>query len=146
MARRNLYRSCKSRVLGGVCGGLGEYFDVDPVLIRLLFLISIIAGGIGFVVYLFAWLVIPNDPKCEHENVKDEIKEAAQDVADAVKTGVRNKKDDNRAIIGIIILIFGLLLLVKNITGLHFWNYFWPIILIVLGLFVLFKDVRKGDK
>lgn len=140
---KKLYRSCQSRVLGGVCGGIGEYFDVDPVLIRLLFVISIIAGGVGVLVYLISWLVIPNDPKCEHEDVKDEIKGAAEEVAKTIKSEVKNKQHDNRYIIGLIILVAGILLLLRNITGLHFWDNFWPMLIIILGLFILFEGTRR---
>lgn len=56
---KRLYRSKKNRVLGGVCGGIGEYFDVDPVLIRLAWILFSFMGGSGVLAYLIAWLVIP---------------------------------------------------------------------------------------
>lgn len=55
---KRLYRSRKSRIIAGVCGGLGEYFGIDPVLIRLIWLIFIFVGG-GIIAYLIAWIVIP---------------------------------------------------------------------------------------
>jgi phage shock protein PspC (stress-responsive transcriptional regulator) len=56
-----LYRSVRDRKIGGVCGGLGEYFEIDPTIIRVLFALSIITG-FGLVAYLVAWLVIPLAP------------------------------------------------------------------------------------
>ena len=56
---KHLYRSHANRVLGGVCGGLGHYFNIDPVLIRLVWLLLILFGGIGLVLYLIAWVIIP---------------------------------------------------------------------------------------
>jgi phage shock protein C len=58
-----LYRSRKDRKLAGVCGGLGEYFEVDPIIIRLLWVFLILAGGGGVLAYLIAWLVVPEAPE-----------------------------------------------------------------------------------
>ncbi|MGM0439176.1 MAG: PspC domain-containing protein [Patescibacteria group bacterium] len=60
-----LYRSNKNKVFAGVCGGIGEYMDVDPVIIRLIWvLVSIFAGmGIlGLIAYIIAALIIPENP------------------------------------------------------------------------------------
>lgn len=59
---KRLYRSPKNRILGGVCTGIGNYFNVDPVLIRLLWVVGFFAAGIGFLAYLIAWIIIPEDP------------------------------------------------------------------------------------
>jgi len=57
---KKLYRSGKEKVLGGVCGGMAEYFNVDPVLVRLFWvLLALSSGGSAILVYLLAWLVIP---------------------------------------------------------------------------------------
>jgi phage shock protein C len=61
MEPKRLYRSTTNKVFAGVCGGLGEYLNIDPVLIRLLWLLIVIATGIfpGVVVYIIAIFVIP---------------------------------------------------------------------------------------
>lgn len=56
---KRLYRSRDNRVIGGVCGGLGDYFDVDPVMVRLIWIILILFGGIGLMLYLVGWFIIP---------------------------------------------------------------------------------------
>jgi phage shock protein C len=60
---RRLYRSRINRKLAGVCGGIGEYFEVDPVLIRLLWILFTLAAGGGLLAYLIAWLVVPERPE-----------------------------------------------------------------------------------
>ena len=60
---KKLYRSGENKVLGGVCGGLGEYFDIDPILIRLAWVIAIFVLGTGLLAYLIAWIIIPRNPK-----------------------------------------------------------------------------------
>lgn len=56
---KRLYRSVQERKIAGVCGGLGDYFDLDPVFFRLFFLLSILFGGLGAVAYLVMWLMVP---------------------------------------------------------------------------------------
>ncbi len=57
---KRLYRSVHDRVLGGVAGGMAEYFDIDPVLVRLVFVLLLLMSGFTFiVVYLIAWIIIP---------------------------------------------------------------------------------------
>ncbi len=59
---KRLYRSKKNRIIAGVCGGIGEYFDIDPVLIRLLWVLFAFAGmGFGILVYIAAWIIIPEE-------------------------------------------------------------------------------------
>lgn len=61
---KRLYRSRKERMLGGVCGGLGEHIDVDPTIIRLVWVVvTLLSCGIGILFYLIAWIIIPDTPK-----------------------------------------------------------------------------------
>ena len=63
MTQKRLYRSTTDRQLAGVCGGLGEYFDIDSTLIRLVIAVLAIAGvGTGILFYIIAWIVIPETP------------------------------------------------------------------------------------
>ena len=59
---KRLYRSGENKILGGVCGGLGEYFESDPVLIRLLWVLFSLAYGTGILAYIIAWIIIPKNP------------------------------------------------------------------------------------
>ena len=59
---KRLYRSRDNSMIAGVCGGIGEYFDIDPTFIRLLWILFIFAGGSGILVYIIAWIVIPQHP------------------------------------------------------------------------------------
>lgn len=56
---KRLYKSSTNRVLCGVCGGIGEYFNIDPVIIRLLLVVLCCAGGSGILVYIIAAIIIP---------------------------------------------------------------------------------------
>jgi phage shock protein PspC (stress-responsive transcriptional regulator) len=61
---KKLYRSRKDRMLAGVCGGLAEYFGIDPVIVRILALILLVPGGLpGLLPYLVLWLLVPENPE-----------------------------------------------------------------------------------
>jgi phage shock protein C len=60
-AGRKLYRSNTNRMLAGVCGGLAEYFNLDPTLIRVLFIVLAVLGGSGVVLYLAMWIIVPKE-------------------------------------------------------------------------------------
>jgi phage shock protein PspC (stress-responsive transcriptional regulator) len=60
---KKLYRSKENRIVGGVCGGLGEYLGINPTLIRLLWLLFIFVAGAGVAAYVIAMLIIPEKPQ-----------------------------------------------------------------------------------
>ena len=63
---KRLHRSKKDRIIAGVCGGIAEYFNVDPVLIRLLWIVVTLMGIFpGVITYIIAWVIIP---EAEEEN------------------------------------------------------------------------------
>jgi len=70
LSMTRLYRTEEDRILGGVCGGLAEKYDLDPSLVRLATLILFLAGGVPLVLYLAAWVVIP--PKSEVEDIEED--------------------------------------------------------------------------
>ena len=60
--KKKLYRSLENRKLAGVCGGIAEYLVIDPVLVRLAWVIFFLAGGAGVLAYILAWIIIPEQP------------------------------------------------------------------------------------
>lgn len=60
--RKKLYRSTENKVIAGVCGGIAEYFDIDPTLVRLAWVLFCVLGGSGVLAYLVAALIIPERP------------------------------------------------------------------------------------
>ena len=61
MPTKKLYRSVTDKKIAGVCGGMAEYFDIDPTIIRLVCLICLL-GGVGFLAYIIAWIIVPEKP------------------------------------------------------------------------------------
>ena len=59
---KKLYRSITDKMIGGVAGGLAEYFDIDSTLVRVLFIVVVFLGGGGIVAYIILWIVVPQKP------------------------------------------------------------------------------------
>ncbi len=59
MSNQRLTRSRRSRFIAGVCGGLAEYFGIDPTIVRIIFVVLALAGGPGLLIYLALWVILP---------------------------------------------------------------------------------------
>ncbi len=85
---KKLYRSRKDSKIAGVCGGIAEYFDVDPTIVRLLAVLTIFFGGGGIIAYIIAWIIIPLEP------LEDELKPSEENSNYTKKEGQDNKTID----------------------------------------------------
>jgi len=141
-----LYRSEKDRVIAGICAGLGEFFRVDPTIVRLIFILITIFGGGGLLLYLILWLIIPSqkaDSQLTKDNIEknaEEIKDKAQQFAEDLKINTTNL--NSRQLFGVIIIILGMMLLLGNFGVISFsyiWKFFPAIIVIILGVAILKK-------
>lgn len=63
MEPKKLYRSRNDKIIAGICGGIGKYLDIDPIIIRLIFIILLLTIGSGILIYLIAWILIPLEPE-----------------------------------------------------------------------------------
>lgn len=81
---RRLYRSRTDRMLGGVCSGLGNYFGVDPSLIRLAFVLLTVFGGSGVLLYLILWIVLPEEGR-SYGSPEETARANAQEIADRAR-------------------------------------------------------------
>lgn len=138
---QRLYRSRKDRVIAGVCGGMGEYFDIDPVWIRIAAILLIFAHGIGIILYLLTWILIPENPSQSipknknYERVKKVEKEAKRVVYD-----IDTKRNDRGLyFFGFVLILVGTLILFKNIFWWFTMEYVWPVLLIAFGIYLLWR-------
>jgi phage shock protein C len=122
-----LYRSCRNKMVAGVASGIGEYFGIDPTLVRLIWAVFLLSG-FGFVAYLLAWIIIPLDPSCESRTTgPEEIRQQAEKFAGEVRKAAKESKKgrDNTVFwFGIIVVALGLVLIIENVAGIGFWKVF----------------------
>lgn len=96
---KKLYRSETDRMIGGVCGGIAEYFSFDPTLVRLLFVIFVLWGGGGVLAYIICWAIIPTESsvkKTQDEVIKENQKEIKETVSKTAKGFKSEVKSDNK--------------------------------------------------
>lgn len=151
---KKLYRSTTDKMLGGVAGGLAEYFDIDSTLVRVLFIVIVFLGGGGIIAYIILWIVVPQKPyelpnfnqrKSESNDSGQSNYHRTADVDESVNlnsagSAAFETKTSNKQIwIAIVLMVIGGLLLLDNIfPHIDFDNY-WPVILIGIGVGLLLK-------
>lgn len=148
IADKKLYRSKTNRVIAGVCGGLGDYFDVDPIIFRILFVALVFGQATGILLYIILWIIIPEEGeqesgKLDKERFEKLGREASQS-ADHMAKEIKQKtgsSENLRNIIGIIVIAIGFLALANQLFHIQFFqsHIFWPVVIVVLGLLILFK-------
>lgn len=148
-----LYRSETDRVLGGVSGGLADFFDVDSTLVRIIFVLLTVFGGSGLIIYLLLWVIIPSESSVESALTKDffhnninEIKDKTKSFANDVRVTAQANNGNSRNLFGMILLGVGVIFLLQNLgilTSYHFGRM-WPILLILLGFALLMKRQKKS--
>ena len=138
----------------GVCGGLGEYFGLDPVLVRLAFVLITFAGGAGVLAYVVLAIVLPNDDvissgssaQLRHEGESTDAGDLAGtsdptrglDSTAAIGAARRHR---NRQAAGFFLITLGVAFVAANLGWLSWihWSVLWPIVLIALGVAILLK-------
>lgn len=139
---KKLYRSTYNRVIGGVAGGLAEYFAIDPLVVRLLFALLSLFGGGGVIIYIILWIFVPenilevnsnDDSKKKNKTMKNEEMKSCD-------------KKSGSLIAGVILITLGVLFLIDRYVPTINFGDLWPIILIAIGGYFIFKSTRKEDK
>jgi len=152
--REGISRSRQNKIFGGVAAGLGEYLKLEPIVIRVLFVVSVLFSGIGILLYLIMWIVIPEE-KFIYENTfgssteNNENKNSDTD-SDTSSTNSENinftfhhkKKRDGKVIFGIMLILVGMFFLGIEIFSFLNFDDLLPVILIGLGVFLLWKSKK----
>jgi phage shock protein C len=150
-----LYRSSSERMIAGVCGGFGEYFGIDPTVVRVIFVLVTIVTAflLGIAAYLVLWLIIPNEESVgqpTRESMRKNVEEIAQSARDlgsevhATLSGAK-KADvshmERLSLVGLVLVIVGILFLVGNFNPLGWlhWDRLWALIIVGIGLYLLWR-------
>ena len=131
---KRLYRSRQHRVIAGVCGGIADYFNLDPVIVRILWIIFTLAGGGGLLTYIAALFIMENNP--QEEPPDKEIVHSS----------------NQRAFWGTVLIVIGLVFMFSTFRWFYFpffhirWEIVIASILISLGVVVIFYSAtKKGE-
>ena len=162
---KRLTRDTKNAILGGVCAGFANYFGVDPVLIRLAFILMVVLNGFGFVAYVVGWVIMPRADKDAPSSggpgsaaatdpagrIVESVRQAGEKVADGFQR-LPDEKRRGSAIAGTVLIVLGTIFLLDRMSwwSWPYWARFsnlWPVILIVVGVSLIFEAARgRGGK
>ena len=141
---KKLYRSRTDSMIGGVCGGLAEYFDVDSTLVRLAAVALTLAGGSGVLAYLILWLVVPQKP------LSVETADTAKEKPEERPQAEASKADSNTGLlfVGVILTVLGFVFLIGNFITFAWFSFrkLWPLILIAVGIFIVLKGSETKSR
>jgi phage shock protein C len=132
-----LYRSRDDKIIAGVCGGIAKHFNIDPIWIRLATVFLCLINGIGIILYILAWILVPENPK--EKSSKDT---KAEEFVKEFKTKSIKKNKDHTFIFGTILIIFGVAFLLDNLFFWFSFNLVWPFALIILGFYLIKSHIK----
>ena len=152
--QKRLYRSQIDKKIGGVCGGLGEYFGVDPVIVRALFAIAFFAYGTGFLAYIVLWIIVPAAIYQPPSARKPEYESAGQgdnlsnepDFTMASKIKHERKSNNPNYFIGIALIVVGGIWVLNNLIPGFDFDFIFPVLLLGLGILLLTRGMGKHNK
>ena len=155
MTQQNLHKSSSNKVIAGVCGGVGEHFNVDPTLIRLAWALAVFLGGSGLVLYILAMIIMPDDPRAEQINknvpaigpVTGQEGQTATESGAQAETGAKppNNEEKRNQIFGLILVAIGGYFLLQRYFPFFEIHNWWPVIIILIGIIVIFRG-RGGSR
>jgi len=149
---KRMYKSRKNRMIAGVAGGIAEYIDVDPTLIRLAFVLLVFAGASGIIIYIVLAIILPEQesivpPASSSGTPPADIAgqpapEVAPDFSPRRYSESRNK---GAQVIGLGIIALGILFLLINFGVFSWleWGVIWPVVLIAIGLLLILGRARR---
>lgn len=148
------YRSNLDRMVGGVCGGIARYLNLDSTLVRLFFVLLTLADGIGAVIYFVLWIIMPDEVQVSGGSADDfvhtnaqEISERAQEIAQDIRRAATTPHPQTNLIIGAALIILGGFWLADNlnIAWLHWLSLdmIWGVLLIAGGIVMLTRRPKE---
>ena len=140
---RRLHRSQDNRFLFGVAGGLAEYFDAEPVLIRVGWvLLTIATAGIAALAYIVMAIFTPDSERQQIEFTSEPSRDSRDSVAESDRP---SKRHILRNILGVGLIVAGMIILLGNlgVFGSIPWDIVWPVAISLLGVVILLPSIRR---
>jgi phage shock protein C len=135
-----LYLSNEDKMIGGVCGGIGEHFDIDPLWVRLVMILLLFLDGIGFILYIILWILVPKNPN-HKKTQKTYVEKKIHQIHTTTQEDVPQKKKGHIFVGGILIFL-GILFLFDNFFSFLRSEIVWPVLLIGIGIILLVKHMK----
>ncbi len=142
---RRLYRSRKNKIIAGVAGGLGEYFDIDPVFVRVIFVVATLAGASGLLAYIILWIVVPRERIIFQPTTQTAQGESNMEQKN-MNYNYGSRRHRGSIVGGIVLVVLGGLFLADNYLPHFSFSDTWPLILVAIGIGLIFNSVRREEE
>ncbi|KER09172.1 MAG: hypothetical protein HY22_13260 [[Candidatus Thermochlorobacteriaceae] bacterium GBChlB] len=142
--QKRLYRTTRERVLGGVCAGLADYFEIDPVIVRLIFLVALLVGGGGLFAYVVLWVLMPEKEQFSQTEPAGLASELNADPTFNLEPQ-SSDKSKGTTIAGIALIVLGVVLLADMLIPQFSFKYAFPILLMGVGGALLWRTFQKSE-
>lgn len=144
--KKKLYRSRTDRIIAGVASGLARHFELDPVLMRVLFVVLAFANGFGLVIYIVLMIVVPLEP--ETGGLHGEYRKGEHMERQVHEEKAKEHNNARRNGLGIALVAVGLIAFLHKVFPSYWieWRIFWPLLLIAAGLFILLRGKSNNDQ
>ena len=142
---KRIYKSSEDKVLSGVAGGMAEYFEIDPVFVRLGWFASVfVTGGISILVYIVMVIVVPRGEHSAPSSIDVVGDESVRNPAESEVT-MRERSERRRYLLGICLIVAGIALLVYNMDffGPIDWSIVVAVSIIGVGAAIIYASVRQ---
>lgn len=138
---QKLLRFRCQKVFAGVCGGLSKYFNVDPVFIRIIFVVALFSGGLGLIAYIIFRIATPQEPlRCSPNNPVGYYYEVSPMVDIEEERNEMPKK--TKIFFGYLLIAIGLIMLLGELVPNFDFSYLLSLIFIGIGIFILFLNKK----
>jgi len=139
-------RSIDKKIIFGVCGGLGKYFSIDPIIFRFAFVALLLAGGSSLIIYFILLIIMPKEPRFVVATVQENANSFETFQQDDLKTDTTSASSEkNSLLFGLSLISIGVMLLLNNLVPYFKIGKLWPAILVIIGLGLLFKGKTKQE-
>jgi phage shock protein C len=146
---KKLSRSRTDAMIGGVCGGLGQYLGLDSTLVRLFFVLLAIGNGVGVLIYFLLWIIVPREGQGEFASAAtiragaDEIAARARSLGGDLGTNLPQAGARGSLIVGAALIVVGVIIFLENLHLPWLWwlnfDALWPLLLIAGGAILLLR-------
>ncbi|MGI6290917.1 MAG: PspC domain-containing protein [Bacteroidales bacterium] len=137
----------KDKRIAGVCSGIAKYFNIDPLIVRAVFLAMIFLGGSGLFIYLILMIIMPYEDDVFTDYIEIDGDEVKQEEPAYSETDIKNIKkralNMSALIVGLLLILVGIFFFLRNFFPFLRFSYWFPLLLALVGILLVLTSVKS---
>ncbi len=146
--KKQLQRSNRNKIIGGVASGIAEYFDIDPTIVRIIFIVTALGWGLSILLYIVLWIILPDEITTRFKQESPQSSEFTDNISEINGSTITvSGVSKTKVILGFLLILLGIILLINNFVSFSIIKYFWPLILVIIGIYIILKSakIKSGE-